>query len=145
MLATKIRGSACRARRRRRSAPGQRGPRERNWFRGTAPCSGFDNPQSAPASPFWPQDFRRRLCEDCRCPRHGRLGDPPKPDEVILPSLMIGIDQSIVAERRQTFGAAVDGPLRPKELAAPAVRFETEPGEQMQVDWAVIRRGDNRL
>src|SRR5262249_43631071 len=30
--------------------------------------------------------------------------------------------------------------LRPKELAAPIVRFETEPGEQMQVDWTVIRR-----
>jgi transposase len=25
------------------------------------------------------------------------------------------------------------------------IRFETEPGEQMQVDWAVIRRGSNRL
>lgn len=35
--------------------------------------------------------------------------------------------------------------LRPKELPAPPVRFETEPGEQMQVDWAVIRRGGNRL
>jgi transposase len=35
--------------------------------------------------------------------------------------------------------------LRPKEAAEPMVRFETEPGEQMQVDWAVIRRGDNRL
>src|SRR5207245_2269956 len=30
---------------------------------------------------------------------------------------------------------------RPKETAEPVVRFETEPGEQMQVDWAVIRRG----
>jgi transposase len=35
--------------------------------------------------------------------------------------------------------------LRPKEPAAPIIRFETEPGEQMQVDWAVIRRGSNRL
>jgi transposase len=35
--------------------------------------------------------------------------------------------------------------LRPKETAAPIVRFETGPGEQMQVDWAVIRRGSNRL
>jgi len=35
--------------------------------------------------------------------------------------------------------------LRPKEAAAPIVRFETGPGEQMQVDWAVIRRGSNRL
>jgi transposase len=35
--------------------------------------------------------------------------------------------------------------LRPKEVAAPIVRFETGPGEQMQVDWAVIRRGSNRL
>jgi transposase len=35
--------------------------------------------------------------------------------------------------------------LRPKETSEPAIRFETEPGEQMQVDWAVIRRGENRL
>lgn len=35
--------------------------------------------------------------------------------------------------------------LRPKEAAEPVVRFETEPGDQMQVDWAVIRRGANRL
>jgi transcriptional regulator with XRE-family HTH domain len=35
--------------------------------------------------------------------------------------------------------------LKPKEAAAPIVRFETAPGEQMQVDWAVIRRGSNRL
>ena len=35
--------------------------------------------------------------------------------------------------------------LKPKEAAVPIVRFETEPGEQMQVDWAVIRRGSNRL
>jgi transposase len=35
--------------------------------------------------------------------------------------------------------------LRPKEIAEPVIRFETEPGEQMQVDWAVIRRGENRL
>src|SRR5499427_8101007 len=35
--------------------------------------------------------------------------------------------------------------LKPKEAAAPIVRFETGPGEQMQVDWAVIRRGGNRL
>lgn len=35
--------------------------------------------------------------------------------------------------------------LKPPETAEPVIRFETEPGEQMQVDWAVIRRGDNRL
>lgn len=35
--------------------------------------------------------------------------------------------------------------LRPKEVIEPTVRFETAPGEQMQVDWAVIRRGENRL
>jgi transposase len=35
--------------------------------------------------------------------------------------------------------------LRPKEVTEPTVRFETAPGEQMQVDWAVIRRGENRL
>jgi hypothetical protein len=35
--------------------------------------------------------------------------------------------------------------LRPQELAAPIIRFETEPGEQTQMDWAVIRRGTKRL
>jgi hypothetical protein len=30
---------------------------------------------------------------------------------VILPSLMIGIDQGIVGERQQTFGEAVEGVL----------------------------------
>jgi transposase len=35
--------------------------------------------------------------------------------------------------------------LKPKEAAEPIVRFETEPGEQMQVDGAVIRRGRHRL
>jgi transposase len=35
--------------------------------------------------------------------------------------------------------------LRPPATVEPAVRFETGPGEQMQVDWAVIRRGSNRL
>ena len=35
--------------------------------------------------------------------------------------------------------------LKPKEVAASIVRFETEAGEQMQMDWAVIRRGRNRL
>src|SRR5260370_33142846 len=40
---------------------------------------------------------------------------------------------------------ALAASLKPKEVAAPIVRFETKPGEQMQVDWAVIRRGGNRL
>src|SRR5438067_12137152 len=39
---------------------------------------------------------------------------------------------------------ALVGSLKPKEAAVPIIRFETEPGEQMQVDWAVIRRGSNR-
>jgi transposase len=39
------------------------------------------------------------------------------------------------------FGAS----LRPQRAVEPVVRFETGPGEQMQVDWAVIRRGSNRL
>jgi transposase len=34
--------------------------------------------------------------------------------------------------------------LKPK-IVAPVIRFETVPGEQMQVDWAVIRRGEKRL
>ena len=32
--------------------------------------------------------------------------------------------------------------LRPQQAIEPVVRFETGPGEQMQVDWAVIRRRD---
>ena len=35
--------------------------------------------------------------------------------------------------------------LRPKQAVTAVTRFETGPGEQMQVDWAVIRRGSNRL
>jgi transposase len=35
--------------------------------------------------------------------------------------------------------------LRRKELAAPIIRFETEPGEQMQVDYAHGRRRAARL
>ncbi len=35
--------------------------------------------------------------------------------------------------------------LVPAGPAAPPVRFETAPGEQMQVDWAVIRRGADPL
>lgn len=34
--------------------------------------------------------------------------------------------------------------LKAKQVE-PVIRFETGPGEQMQVDWAVIRRGSNRL
>ena len=35
--------------------------------------------------------------------------------------------------------------LRPPQKEDPVVRFETEPGEQMQVDWIVFRRGRNPL
>lgn len=35
--------------------------------------------------------------------------------------------------------------LKPVVVAEPVVRFETEPGEQLQVDWATIRRGRYRL
>jgi len=35
--------------------------------------------------------------------------------------------------------------LRPKQAVGPVIRSETGPGAQMQVDWAVIRRGRNRL
>ncbi len=35
--------------------------------------------------------------------------------------------------------------LRPAAPPEPVVRFETDPGRQMQVDWAVIRRGADRL
>lgn len=35
--------------------------------------------------------------------------------------------------------------LRPAVVPEPVVRFETEPGRQMQVDWAVMRRGGDPL
>lgn len=35
--------------------------------------------------------------------------------------------------------------LKPAAVPEPVVRFETEAGEQMQVDWATIRRGADRL
>lgn len=35
--------------------------------------------------------------------------------------------------------------LKPKPVAEPLIRFETEPGKQMQVDFVVIRRGRDRL
>lgn len=35
--------------------------------------------------------------------------------------------------------------LRPREVAEPDNRFETEPGKQLQVDWGVFRRGEERL
>jgi transposase len=35
--------------------------------------------------------------------------------------------------------------LRPPPQPDPVVRFETGPGQQMQVDWASIRGGKNRL
>ncbi len=35
--------------------------------------------------------------------------------------------------------------LKPTVPVEPVVRFETQPGEQMQVDWAVFRRGSHRL
>jgi transposase len=35
--------------------------------------------------------------------------------------------------------------LVPAKAADPVMRFETEPGQQMQADWATIRRGTGRL
>jgi transposase len=35
--------------------------------------------------------------------------------------------------------------LKPVARPDPVVRFETPPGQQMQVDWATLRRGRNRL
>src|SRR5438034_5919371 len=52
-----------------------------SWFRGTVPCSGFDNQGSDPASPSWSRASRRQLFRGCRYPRHRRLGDPPTPDD----------------------------------------------------------------
>ncbi len=36
-------------------------------------------------------------------------------------------------------------PLKPKPVVEPLVRFETEPGQQMQLDFVTIRRGRHRL
>lgn len=36
-------------------------------------------------------------------------------------------------------------PLKPKPTPEPLVRFETEPGQQLQVDFTIIRRGDKPL
>ena len=35
--------------------------------------------------------------------------------------------------------------LRPEPVAEPIIRFETEPGQQMQADWATVGRGSDRL
>lgn len=35
--------------------------------------------------------------------------------------------------------------LKPKPVCEPLVRFETNPGEQLQVDWGVFRRGKSAL
>ena len=35
--------------------------------------------------------------------------------------------------------------LAPVPPALPGVRFETEPGRQMQADWASVGRGDEKL
>lgn len=35
--------------------------------------------------------------------------------------------------------------LKPQPVSEPVVRFETAPGEQLQVDWVVFRRGRDRL
>ena len=35
--------------------------------------------------------------------------------------------------------------LTPLPAAAPAVRFETTPGHQMQADWATVGRGADKL
>ena len=35
--------------------------------------------------------------------------------------------------------------LVPARVAEPIIRFETEPGEQMQADWATVGRGTERL
>jgi len=39
----------------------------------------------------------------------------------------------------------VGGEAEAERIGAPIVRFETGPGEPMQIDWAVIRRDSNRL
>lgn len=35
--------------------------------------------------------------------------------------------------------------LKPQAKPDPIIRFETQPGQQMQVDWVVFRRGENSL
>jgi hypothetical protein len=66
----------------------------------TAAGSGFDNQGSDPASPFRSQDSLPQIV--------AALGTG---FSVIFPSLMIGINQGIVAECRKTFGELIDGVL----------------------------------
>jgi hypothetical protein len=74
-----------------------------SWFTDTVAGSGFHNRGSAPASLFGCKTLCIGLVEIVAALGTGFF--------VIFPSLMIGIDQSIIAERRKTFGELIDGVL----------------------------------
>jgi hypothetical protein len=50
---------------------------------------------------------------------------------VIFPSLMIGIDQSIVSERRKTFGELIDGVLLYVSVAPAAQASDIDGGASL--------------
>src|SRR6266851_1786575 len=75
----------------------------RSWFTGTVACSGLDNQGSDPSRLFGRKTLRVGLAEVVAALGTGC--------SVIFPSLMIGIDQSIVSERRKTVGELIEGML----------------------------------
>lgn len=103
----------------------------------------------------------RRYLRDAEAARY--RGRPPRP------SLLVGFEDYIAARvtaalpnrlsavvllrelRERGYGGGYTilkehlVGLRPAVMPDAVVRFETAPGEQMQVDWAVIRRGADRL
>jgi len=74
-----------------------------SWFTGTGACSGLDNQEAIPHRLLGRETLGASFVEVVAV-----LGTGVS---VILPSLMIGIDQGIVGERQQTFGEAVEGVL----------------------------------
>ena len=74
-----------------------------SWFTDTVRCNGFGNHGSDAASLFGRKTLGAGFGEVVAA-----LGTGVS---LIFPSLMIGIDQKIVAERLKTFGKAINGVL----------------------------------
>lgn len=65
--------------------------------------------------------------------------------EVIPAKVLLGEIRERGYSGGYTMVKAYVASLRAVVVPEPVVRFETAPGQQMQVDWATIRRGANRL
>ena len=74
-----------------------------SWFTGTGACSGLDNQEAIPHRLLGRETLGASFVEVVAV-----LGTGVS---VILPSLLIGIDQRIVGERQQTFGELIDDVL----------------------------------